>query len=89
MGFAEAVEEFGLLLSGGRIEADFVGRVPGRTIPSHFHGGSLPALVVSRTIGFPAETGGIIPQPYWLVQAESTHGPRTTDNGPQTADEGR
>jgi hypothetical protein len=86
MGFAEAVEEFGLLRSGGRIEAGFVGRVPGRTI---LHSTSLPALQFREQIGFLAQTGRIIPQPCWLVQAESTHGPRTTDNRPQTADEGR
>jgi hypothetical protein len=69
MGFADTVEEFRLLLSGGRIEAGFVGRVPGRTVPSRVHGGSLPAIRFGEGIGFLAETGVIIPQPYCQVQA--------------------
>jgi hypothetical protein len=73
-GFAEAVEGFRLLWSGGRMEAGFGGRVLGRTVPSRFHGGFLPALQCREEIGFLGETGGIIAQAYWLVQAESACG---------------
>ncbi len=69
MEFAETVEEFRLLLSGGRIEAGFVARIPGQTYPSRLHGRSLPAVKFREGIVFLTETGGIMPELHYVMQA--------------------
>jgi hypothetical protein len=47
-GSSEAVEELGLLLAGGRLEARFVAGIPDGTHPSRWHGGSSLRLAFKK-----------------------------------------